>query len=418
VRPALKWLGVALLSLLPLAGVIRFVVTHYIDVPFWDDWTLLGDLHELGAGTFRFAMLWDQHNEHRPLFARVILLVLAVATRWNLAWPLAANLVTAAGLFWVVARHSQRVTGAVWHLPLLSLAVFSLNQWESWMWGWELEVFLSALAGVGGLLLLVAEPLTPRRLVWAIVLGEIAMYDFADGLLFWPLGLVLLLVFHRGRTACVAFTVASALSIASYFVGYQQPGGFPSPSSLLDRGGSYLHFVPAYLGAPVGRKTSPLLPYLGVAGVLVLAGASFILVRWGEPKSRLAGAWAMGGLGVGSGLLTGLGRAGYWSGVAPRYLTFGSLLWIANLHLFAQIGTTRPRYRSLAMAAAVLVGVLSLDSGLDGARTGHADLTWRAVARADFVAGRDDHTSVLHPSAHVIRVGRETLFKYHLGVFR
>ena len=66
----LLWLGL----LLPVFLSVNFVVRVAVDVPFWDQWELVPQISRMYAGTLRFADLYLQHNEHRILVPRLVML--------------------------------------------------------------------------------------------------------------------------------------------------------------------------------------------------------------------------------------------------------------------------------------------------------------------------------------------------------
>src|SRR5262245_62975011 len=88
-----SWLAIALLlAFIPLAYLIVMVATYSVDVPFADQWALVPLLEKSYRGTLTLRDLWSQHNEHRLLFPRMIMLVLARLSGWNLRYELAVNI--------------------------------------------------------------------------------------------------------------------------------------------------------------------------------------------------------------------------------------------------------------------------------------------------------------------------------------
>ena len=58
---------------------LQVMVTHWVAVPWWDEWLTPGEtLASYSRGTLRFADLWSQHNESRKLFPRLLYLALYV----------------------------------------------------------------------------------------------------------------------------------------------------------------------------------------------------------------------------------------------------------------------------------------------------------------------------------------------------
>jgi hypothetical protein len=60
-------------------------------------------LDKMYRGELAFPDLWAQHNEHRLLFPKIIMLVLARSTGWDIRYELALNLLLAIGIFAILA---------------------------------------------------------------------------------------------------------------------------------------------------------------------------------------------------------------------------------------------------------------------------------------------------------------------------
>ena len=102
--------GAKILALVPLAFLIWMVVQYAVAVPFWDQWELVPLLEKTYHGELTFHDLWAQHNEHRIFFPKIIMLVLARLTGWNIHFELAVNIVLALGIFGVLVRQ-VKITG-------------------------------------------------------------------------------------------------------------------------------------------------------------------------------------------------------------------------------------------------------------------------------------------------------------------
>jgi hypothetical protein len=187
-------LAVLLLALLPPLILVLNVAEYHVDVPFWDQWNfvpLLGQSYEKGV---TLADLWGQHNEHRLLFPRLIMLGLARASKYNINFELVVIILLAAATFALFWYQFFRTAGALgysgfpWAVPVISLLVFTLGQAENWLWGWQIQIFLNVLAAVAGFVLLGGSPFRWGKYVCALGCGLLATYSFANGLLFWPAG--------------------------------------------------------------------------------------------------------------------------------------------------------------------------------------------------------------------------------------
>src|SRR5215208_7141850 len=87
------------IACLPPLYLIIIILTNTVDVPFADQWALVPLLERSYRGTLSLHDLWAQHNEHRLLFPRLIMLALARLSAWNTHIEMLANVGLAAGIF-------------------------------------------------------------------------------------------------------------------------------------------------------------------------------------------------------------------------------------------------------------------------------------------------------------------------------
>ena len=227
--------GDKLLAVVPFAYLVWVVSRYAVAVPYWDQWDLVPLLDKMYRGELAFSDLWAQHNEHRPLIPQVIMLGLARLTGWNIRYELGVNVGLACGVFAILAwqiRATGRtlgVAGLRWAIPASSLIVFSISQYQNWLWGWQIQMFLNMLAAVGGMVLLAQPAFAWRRFAAAALLGIMATYSFANGVLFWPIGLGILLVVTRGRSerkaSLAAWLLVSLLTLGSVLLALPKAGG-------------------------------------------------------------------------------------------------------------------------------------------------------------------------------------------------
>ncbi len=437
-----QWLPVFLMPL-PFLYLVVQVNTYRVDVPFMDQWNFVSILGKFYQGTLSIRDLWLQHNEHRLVFPQIVMLLLAEVSRWNISYELAFSLFLAVGilsiLVWQIRNTETRLQVRLrWLLPIVSVMVFSLAQGENWLWGFELQVFMNVLAVVAGLVLL-GQPAHRWAFFGAILLGIIATYSFANGVLYWFLGLFTLLLLaiddRRLRTSRLVLWAATAiLTIGSYMYDYHTPGQHPSLLVALQQPLLYLQYVLVYLGIPVTVGSSQCVAYGlacdQVAAVAVAAGVSGLvlfglIIAWLArriPPTVLAPYIGIGLYGVLSAFLTGIGRVGFGidQAMASRYVTISSLMWIALVSMLFIGMTTRGADRPYAGYALTVffVGFVLVNS-----------IQWQTyfVWRRDFLLPvRAELTSLKNdnllkhtfPSPDYVRAQTQILKKYHLSVFR
>jgi hypothetical protein len=462
-----------LLAAVPPAYLLIVILTYTVDVPFADQWALVPLLDRFYRGKLAFGDLWTQHNEHRLLFPRLAMLALARLTGWNTHAEMLLSVALAGGIFAVLlsqARASARRldTGWRWLAPVLALIVFSLGQAESWWGGWNIQIFMSALAACAAIALLARPGLRWLNLLLALVCGVVATYSYAPGLLIWPVGLGLLLLqtlatpgsfLDGGRQpavgsrqssarflAAVAWAALGGLAVGGFFYHYAWTAQAPSLGAALRAPGRYLLYTITYLGAPIARGAveylfgaitgdaraicnlgdSDLCGYVNTAaiaaGVLGMALFGLLALRLVRRVglAPLLPYLGLGAYSIGTGMITSLGRAGYgnYQALAQRYATTASLFWSALVIMLALGGGTTSR-RELFMAPILLISMLvalNLFQGIDHFRWQYEYL---APARAELSRlGDDDLLRRLYFDPQVVRRDAAVLRRYHLSVFR
>jgi hypothetical protein len=457
--------GDKILALVPLAFLIWVVAQYAVAVPFWDQWELVPLLDKTYHRALTLHDLWAQHNEHRILFPQIIMLLLARLTRWNIHYELAVNILLALGIF-AVFVHQVKITGrklaAVrlpWAIPAISLIVFSISQYQNWLWGWQLQMFLNLLAVVGGIVLLANEIFSWRRFAASALLGIVATYSFANGALFWPIGLVMLLVVTTGakekRAGIIGWISIGALTLGTYFYHYQKPEEHPPLGLIFKMPFEYAAYVFKYIGSICAQglggdaSLDGVFAFVfGLAGIVTFGWAGVTLVRRKITNVRtLLPYFAMSLYSVGSALITGVGRLGYGSdqAMASRYCTMVIPLWVSLIVFLillvkgggnaADAGSPGPkpgqrplpqscqRVAQWSLRVAIILLVLGSVFAIAGARglsqqqaSGRACLLYLAAnPRADI---DDDGLSALYPRPKVIVERYPVLVKYRLSVFR
>ena len=428
------------LALMPLLILIRYVIRYGVDIPWIDQWVFVPLLEKFYQGHVTFYDLWQQHNEHRIFFPRIVFLVLARLTHWNIRYELAANVTTAIAILMVVAYQVMKTARAmgsrylVWTVPLISLIVFTLAQYENWLWGWELQIFMNLLAVVAGIALMTSRPFKWSRLAFSMLLGIVATYSFANGIIYWPLGLLLLMFAgpesRKSKvTALSVWAVVGFLTLISYLYRYHSSGDL---LLIFRKPFAYIEYVLLYLGGPCAVSGSTSLALLSGAMGLILAviGIGLLLRRYEVRLHLLSPYIGLASYAVGSALLTGLGRIAIGSeqALATRYIAISSLLWIANIVFLCMLAERmgNKRWSSLPAAGiliiAILTGLMSATSVHIG-ETRHSDLAW---VRVELVLLKDEDN--VEAERHYVGLVNEypimaqrrlgVLKKYHLSLYR
>jgi len=364
--------GGKILALVPLVFLLWVVNQYAVSVPFQDQWELVPLLEKMYQGHLTVHDLWVQHNEHRLFFPQIIMLLLARLTHWNIRYELAVNIILALGLF-AVFVHQVRITArklAVprlpWAIPAVSLVVFSVSQYENWLWGWQLQMFLNLLAVAGAIVLLANDPFRWWKFSAAALLGIVANYSFANGALVWPIGLLLLLVATAGlpqrNAAVTGWLGVGALTLATYYYHYQKPAELPALSLIFKMPLAYAAYVFRYLGGMCAQglagstsRDGVIALIIGLAVTVATGWAGWKLVHRKIADVRtLLPYFGLILYSLISALITGVGRLGLGidQALVSRYCTMTVPLWVSVVVLLILLRIDG--YRAMDAATAAL----------------------------------------------------------------
>ena len=235
----LRWSFLLVGTLAPLAYLLLQFQRFTLDLPYMDQWDFVHLLRLAERDRLTAAAWFGQHNEHRILFPRIIMYALARWTEWDIRAEIYCNAVLGILIGVCAARQMARAGRALSQrnlilcLPLVSVLLFSLLQWENWFWGWQIQIFLSVLA-----VWVTAIGLARSSEGWAWFLvaiagGVVASFSFANGLAIWPIGVLALVAIgwgegHVYRVRSCIWTVVGVVFIASYFsFGYMKTAHHP-----------------------------------------------------------------------------------------------------------------------------------------------------------------------------------------------
>jgi len=433
------------LALVPFSSVAALIARYKVDIPYWDEWNFVPVLQRSYEGNLSLTDLWAQHNEHRILFPRLIMLLLARATGWNISYELAANVLLAAGilaaLVWQI-NSSRKLTGdrgPNWLVLAVSLMVFSLSQWENWLWGWQICVFLNVLAVAAGIAVLASAGLRWWRFPAAIFLGVVASYSFASGLAYWLAALPVLLARPSGSRQAKCREVAiwllsAAATLVLYLYHYHAPAAHPRSGLALAQPIELAKYILIYLGRPVSANHALRAGTLGLVALLAMA---FLSRRsLGRNRAHMPLPYLSLSLyAVLSAAMAGVGRVGFGftQALSPRYVTMSNLLWVSNivlLYLLVKGEASHPRgphplrgLRRFSLAAGLVALVLMISlafwTSIQAAPGFAMEHERRAAALAELRSAHDGRVPrAIYPSQRQRGTELEVLRRYHLSLFR
>ncbi|HEY5983869.1 MAG TPA: hypothetical protein VIU38_10385 [Anaerolineales bacterium] len=352
-----------LITALPVLLAGACIAVFGLNMPFVDQFRFIPTLAKAQQGGLTFFDLFAQINEHRPIIPRLIWLGLAAVSRYDVRWELWADLLIAAGTFALLAVQVVRlwrqagVAVPSMLLALMSLMAFNLAQWESWLQGFQTVMYAGTACMVIGLLGL-ARWQTWSGFALALLLGVIGTFSTANDLLYWPIGLVVILMTApaAGRLwRAFAWIGIGAACFVAFFWGWRStPGSDPAilTTEFLPR----LEWVANFLGAPVVSIPNLALPF-GLLSILL-----FALITWRVGRLQMWSAAApylgIAAFVIATAVMISMGRLrlGMVYAVTPRYLTITAWYWVALLALLPILPVPRiPQRIFYSLLAVVLL---------------------------------------------------------------
>jgi len=430
-RSMLRLLGWGLIGF-PILFLLVLYLRFSLDFPRLDQWEFPLLLQKYEEGSLGFAEFWAQHNEHRLVFPRLIMLGVAVLTDWDVRAELLVNFLLGLAIFGALVRVYRRALPGrtvhmLWFAPPAML-VFSVAQWRNWFLGWQLQVFLSVLAIVGACALLAHARDSWWRFGAAAGLAVVAVFSFGNGMLIWPIGVLLVFVTREGReharAQAAAWLAVGGVVLAAYLYRYETPSYHaPLAESL-----NYLPRLPAYLfaylGGPIASYRTAAAVGFGVIGVVLWA--LFLRHTWANaPRGAWAVALGLGCYAIGSGGLTAVARAseGVDQALSSRYVTIASLLWYAVLLLLflavkAQTYKTFwPIERWIAVTTGTAIVVLALVNSAHGAYRWNERYNAYQALRETLVEGEDlSGFEIVYPDPKILMERRAILREHGYSV--
>lgn len=346
-----RWPTAALLIAVavPPAAVLHLILTRGVNVPYFDEWSLVPFVLKARAGTVTWQDLWAQHNEHRIASIRLVTLLLLPWTKFNVVVHMLAAFaiaVASLALMWRALRLTFSDTSALLPLALTFVAsvfVFSVVQYETWIYSLpalqgQQSTFCAALT----VWAFARWPGQRRALLIASLSTLVSMTALASGLALWCAAIVGTLLFRYARREPISQTVVVGTGVllamtAAYFAGYHRPEWHPDPMQAFRTPIGVLRFIAAYLATPLAYGRDPIAAAaMGATSFMLACGILWLSMLDIRRAPSLTGPtipWiALWIYSVMVAALTAVGRVGLGPGaaLAPRYAAAAALFWIAS----------------------------------------------------------------------------------------
>jgi hypothetical protein len=349
---------------LPIVILCSLAVAWSVNAPFWDQWIYADLLDKLRNGTLSFHDLWQQHNEHRIFFPKIIQLIAAIITHWNVRFEVIMNLLAAITtygfLVWLAFKTLKNRAQSLIAAAVIAWLVFSPLAYVNWIWGLQFAWYLSVLALVVSLWGIYRSKQTAFD-IWfwtAIIAAIVCNYSLGNGMLAWVAGGLVLWMRGMPRTKLLTWSGAAIAAICIYF--YHFTLGSGSLSALLHRPLEGVQYVLQYLGHNLGPDPGSAL----MAGAILLAiGIGSVIITIREKQLVVITPW----VGLASyGLLTAavaaatrMGQFGVDHSMSFSYTTVSALFVIGVAVMGIQATVLMlPAVRKWSASILVIIGVV------------------------------------------------------------
>lgn len=256
--PAAQWV-ISSLSALTIGLILfrygQFLNKDAINAPFGDDYrsTLHFLSQYLTSGADKSKLIFEQHNEHRIVFNKLVVLADylrtgAVNFRTHILFA-NTSLLLIAGLSIAAFSHKNPLwLRLLWAVPVM-LFIFQPSYWETQIWAMASlqNLFVVAFA-LASLYLLSTFNQRPLFFVGACVLAFVATFTGGNGILTFVAGLVWLLFTRQWKWLAI-WAGVMALTAGLYFANYTKPADSPGVyDSLVNNTGRAFDYLFSLLG--------------------------------------------------------------------------------------------------------------------------------------------------------------------------
>lgn len=376
------------LYLIPVLILITFVIIYGVRVPLWDEWAIATIFEKIAQGKAGLSDFAEIYNDHRYFFLRLIVVPLAFISGWGKIYEILIGVLFAilnGMLILKISRQcypdisqSQRfhiINGLSW------LILFSLVQYQNWLWGLQLGIFLVNLCVTISLWVLNSQqPQHQKSLIWATLSMMIASFTLAQGIIAWlailPTVFLTNTTIKSGLKNSLIWLGLFGITTAVYVLGYNRdnPSNF-NLLYLLNHSVFWARFFLILLGAPLGFYSVPLANILGVLVLFSFGGA----IAWGYQKNgfqflKTVAPWiSLALFALLFAAITTFGRAetaftdfGLDFALGSRYISNSLFLWVAVLQISLYFPNREvpilPWKRGLTGVAIVIIFLTAINS--------------------------------------------------------
>ncbi len=430
-----------------LPPVYVFVMIQYgaITVPYWDHLATAKQIIQYFDGNLTFLDLFEPQSQARPLIPRLIFILNAVATDWDIRSEFIYIILTIYGVFGAVAIFVKTNSLANYDLKsqlfvILLLSIFCFSPVAATNHDWSLMLIgtLSYFFTVAAFLTLAKYPLTMFGNGTAAIFAWLSSFSISQGLLIFPIAIFTHQIISSNRAMMSRWSLFWLANMifcyAMYFPHLTDKIPLPPHPSVWH----FLIFIPVYIGSPLGSLL--LFPNLPVSwhsltniinlvcGIGLLAVATYAvtraaLLRRNDPESLIVTCFSV--YAVASSILTAWGRANgptpIYAANSSRYAIFASLLILGLIIYFAKRHLVEGRRLGLpakiGFSVFIVAAAVSYGRSVPVYVSAHNDNLWLKDAYLPQAQQTPSDSRVYPDEAYLVPV-RADLLRLGIGPYR
>jgi len=330
-----KWGFYAIGISLPVMLAILFVHRNGLNVPLYDQWEFVPLWSDFLDGKPWSHHLFASHNEHRMIFPKLIFLATAKITQWDVTAEMYINLFFITLVLFMVILLLKRTEMSLLLSVPIAWILFSLNQYENLLWGWQMAIFIMTSGVVASILFLDQVRRHAAFIIAGILSATVASFSFLSGLIIWPVGFLQLILMRQKISILMAWLISGCFVVGLYVSGsfsYADASFRPDYFTFLKIPFEYVKYISSYIGSIVGGGHLKQSVIYGSIILFLFITLNLIQLFHAERENNLP--WIMMGIfSLGSGMMTGVGRLTLGSDQAleSRYVSISLFFTIATL---------------------------------------------------------------------------------------
>ncbi|NBB27605.1 hypothetical protein [Cellulophaga sp. BC115SP] len=424
------------IALISFIGLLLYVFANVPNIPTADEWDLSYFVERFYENKLTMSDLMIPHNECRMPYPHIINLIILFITRWHSFTLISFNLVLLFVFYFTLREYTyeslkpKNINSFGAGFLFILLVIFSFKQYENIVLSFDLNYYLSVIAGLFSFISL--KKISWKSVIISIVWAHISMYSYASGFAIWPFLILLVwLISDENYKAKMYYSTMIMLffmlNIGLYFYEYH-----PLSSKTIEKSVNPMELVPyafAFLSNnfTTSSNTAILLSILQLVSIGISIG---LLLKNNKAKLLnmapifLYGFWAMA---VGFMVAHGRASLGITQALSPRYCTLSFpftivsiLSLVINIDNIGYLTSNKiiqkyisvPLYMFLVLFGMYQVKFISLANQ----RNSKLEDALACIKASNFES--PVVKEMLYPNSELLRQKVELMKKYHLSMYR